>query len=226
MKNIVWNEDIAKETASLLIASGVYSIDFKKDKDDWIKLPDGTITPCYCNCRYVNRSPEHSRIVTNFMETMSRLKLKRAEIVIGLATAGIPVSSLLADRLNLPTSYVRSKPKGYGQGKLVECNPKRGLKALVVDDLLYTGASLKKAVKALSDEYGIETIGIITIVSLSSWECKENEWNFFKEHNITLYSLTSYEYLLDELLKSGKITEKHHKELDAFYLKPKTYVWE
>lgn len=225
MKNVIWNEEVAKETASLLIDSGVYSIDFKKDKNEWTKLPDGTITPCYCNCRYVNRSPIQSRIIVNFMETMSRLKSKEAEIVVGLATAGIPFSSLLADRLNLPVSYVRSKPKGYGQGNLVECNPQRGLKALVVDDLLYTGSSLVKAVEALSGEYGIETIGITTIVSLSSWECKENEWNFFKNRNITMNALTSYDYLLDELLNRKKIDNIQYKELQSFYLKPKTYEW-
>lgn len=225
MKNVVWNEEVAKETASLLIDSGVYSIDFKKDKNEWTKLPDGTITPCYCNCRYVNRSPVQSRIIVNFMETMSRLKIKEAEIVVGLATAGIPFSSLLADRLNLPVSYIRSKSKGYGQGSLVECNPQKGLKALVVDDLLFTGSSLVKAVEALFNEYGIETVGIATIVSLSSWECKENEWKFFKDHNITLNTLTLYDYILDELLTRKKIDENQYKELQSFYLKPKTYEW-
>lgn len=226
MKNIVWNENIARETASLLIDSGVYSTDFRKNKNDWTKLPDGTITPCYCNCRYVNRFPEHSRIIVSFMEIVSRLKFKKAEIVVGLATAGIPFSSLLADRLNLPVSYVRSKPKGYGQGKLVECNPQRGLKALVVDDLLYTGVSLEKAVEALSNEYGIETVGIATVVSLSSWKCKENEWKFFKNRNIPIYAITSYNYLLSELLTRRKINENQYKKLCDFYMKPRTYRWE
>ncbi len=225
MKNIIWNEEIAKDTASVLIGSGVYSIDFKKNKDEWTKLPDGTITPCYCNCRYINRSPFQTRVIVNYLETITRLKFKNAEIVVGLATAGIPFASLLADRLNLPVSYVRSKPKGYGQGNLVECNPQRGLKALVIDDLLFTGSSLMRAVEALSSEYGIETVGLATIVSLSSWESKENEWKFFKDRNVPLCSLTSYSHLLEELLSKEKITKEELKELNFYYLSPKTYEW-
>ena len=226
MKNITWNEDIARKTASLLIKTGVYSIDFYKSKDEWTKLPDGTITPCYCNCRYINRDPHNSRAIISFLETMSRIKFRKAEIVVGLATAGIPTASLLAERLNLPVSYVRSKPKGYGQGNRVECSPPRGAQALVVDDLLYTGTSLKRAINALSNEYGIKTVGVATIVSLSSWECRENEWDIFKRQRIPLYSLTSYEYLLDELVERQKITKEQYQKLLSFYLKPKTYVWE
>ena len=225
MKNVIWNDEIAKDSATILIEGGVYSIDFSKDKDKWTKLPDGTITPCYCNCRYINRSPILTRAIVNYLEALARLKFKNAEIIVGLATAGIPFASLLADRLNLPISYVRSKPKGYGQGNLVECNPQRGLKAVIVDDLLFTGASLSRAVEALSQEYGIETVGIVSIVSLSSWQCKENEWDFFRKRNIQPYCLTSYISLLDELVHKEKITLGQMKELNSYYLAPKTYEW-
>lgn len=225
MKDVIWNKEIAKDVASILIDGEVYSIDFGMNKGKWTRLPDGTITPCYCNCRHINRSPIISRAIVNYLETVSRLKFKDAEVVVGLATAGIPFASLLADRLNLPVSYVRSRPKGYGQGNLVECNPQRGLKALIVDDLLFTGASLSRAVEALSQEYGIETIGIVAIVSLSSWQCNENEWGFFKEREIQPYCLSSYTSLLNELTYRKKITAEQKKDLESYYLSPKTYEW-
>lgn len=225
MNNIVISKEIAEEVAKILIDGNVYSIDFTKEKDQWTKLPDGTITPCYCNCRYINRSPVLSHAIINFLETLVRLKFKESELVVGLATAGIPFASLLAERLNLPISYVRSKPKEYGQGKLIECNPELGLKAVIVDDLLFTGASLIRAVDALKEEYCVKTVGIVTIVSLSSWDCDENEWEYFKKEKIQPYSLTSYEYLLNELLARKKITKEQHRELTSYYLRPKTYEW-
>lgn len=102
MNNDITSESMAKDIAKRLIDSDVYSINFTKDKTDWIRLPDGTITPCYCNCRYVNKFPDQTRIIVNYLEFLIRLKFKDAEIIVGLATAGIPIASLLADRLNLP----------------------------------------------------------------------------------------------------------------------------
>ena len=224
--SIVWSEEIAKDTAETLLDSNVYSINFSQDKSEWTKLPDGTITPCYCNCRYINRTPYQSRAVVSYLETMVRVQYKKAGIIVGLATAGIPFASLLADRLGLPVSYVRNKPKGYGQGNLVECNPQRELKAVVIDDLLFTGASMVRSVEALSCEYGITTIGVATIVALSSWESQENEWKFFKERDIAVHSLTSYHHLLDELLRRDKIVKSQFQQLSAYYLCPKSYEWQ
>lgn len=121
--------------------------------------------------------------------------------------------------------YIRSEPKGYGQGNLVECNPQRNLKAIVIDDLLFTGASLTRSVDVLASKYNIETIGILTIVALSSWESKENDWHFFKERGIKTLSLTSFTHLLDELTHRGKITPDQKKELHSYYLRPKSYEW-
>ena len=222
---IIWDEEIAREIAAVLIANGVYSVDFVLDKSLWTKLPDGTITPCYCNCRYLNRNINDLKMVINFMETVSRLKFKDIQLIVGLATAGIPLAALLADRLDLPLSYVRSNTKGYGQGKLVECRPPRGAKALLIDDLLYTGASLKQSIEALNHEYDIQAVGTITIVSLSSWDCQENNWSFFAERQMSLYALTSYEYLLDELIRQRRINKNQYQQLLNFYSRPKTYEW-
>jgi orotate phosphoribosyltransferase len=39
------------------------------------------------------------------------------EAIAGVATAGIPQGALVAEALNVPFIYVRSKPKGHGMEK-------------------------------------------------------------------------------------------------------------
>ncbi len=81
-----------------------------------------------------------------------------AEAVAGVATGAIAQGALVADQLGLPYSYVRPKPKDHGMGNQVEGEIKKGAKVVVVEDLISTGGSSLKAVKALRD-YGVEVIG-------------------------------------------------------------------
>ncbi|MFN3390084.1 MAG: response regulator, partial [Allosphingosinicella sp.] len=49
-------------------------------------------------------------------------------------TAGIPFAALIAERLGLPMSYVRKKPKGYGRNARIEGVMTPGQRVLLVED--------------------------------------------------------------------------------------------
>ena len=42
------------------------------------------------------------------------------EVIAGTATAGIPHGAIIADKMNLPFAYIRSKPKDHGAGNQIE----------------------------------------------------------------------------------------------------------
>lgn len=60
---------------------------------------------------------------------------------------------------------VRSAPKGYGTGRLVEGpDTEPGMAAWLVDDVLTTGASLWSAAEALERERGLRVFGATVLV--------------------------------------------------------------
>lgn len=221
MHTSVWNEDIADQTARLLFETGSYLVDFSLPREDWFIWKSGIRAPCYCNCRYLNRSFEAYEACTAFLETLIRLKFNDAQIVVGLASAGVSWATRIASRMLLPMSFVRGTPKGYGVGKLVECSPDRNIKAVIVDDLCGSGDSVLNAIKALKWEYQIETIGFVTI---TNW-CFESMWKKFEDKNLKIFSLTSYPNILKVGVELGKLTEEYADMLLEFYNAPGSYEW-
>jgi len=221
-RSSVWNEEIALHTARLLFDSGSYLLNPEKPKEEWYLWKSGIRAPCYCNCRYLNGTHLSYETCATYIETIVRLKFPEAQILVGLASAGIPWSARIASRLTLPMSFVRSTQKAHGIGKLVEGNPERNLKAVIIDDLCGSGDSIYNAIQALEWEYDIKTLGFITI---TNW-CFDHMWNTFDEIGMSeIYSLTSYPYLLDVGQQLGKITSRQSEVLSSFYRSPKKFEW-
>jgi hypothetical protein len=61
--------------------------------------------------------------------------------IAGGETAGIPFAALVAERLALPMTYVRKKPKGYGRNARIEGAMTEGQRVLLVEDLTTDGGS-------------------------------------------------------------------------------------
>ena len=72
---------------------------------------------------------------------MIRENYSGLDAVAGVATAGIPHASLIADAMDLPMIYVRSSSKGHGRTNQIEGKLEAGSKVVVVEDLISTGGS-------------------------------------------------------------------------------------
>ena len=106
----------------------------------------GIKSPIYCDNRLTISYPEiRTRIAKGIAEIIKE-KFPETEMIAGTATAGIPHAAWIAQELNLPMVYVRSKPKDHGRGKQIEGVLEKGQKTIVIDDLLSTGGSVLKAV--------------------------------------------------------------------------------
>ncbi len=213
--NIIFNHKIAKNVAKTIIETKSYIVNFNEEKSKWIKLPDGRIIPCYCNCRYINSKASSTKKIDNYFLEMIENRFPGVEIIIGLETAGISWASKIASSLNLPFAYIRSKPKGYGMGKLVECNPDKKLKAVIIDDIFFTGKAISHAVDAIERELGNPIMGVGVIVNLSSLNENHNSESFKK--SVPISALTDYFFILNELKKKKMINENQFSELTNFY---------
>jgi orotate phosphoribosyltransferase len=104
-------------------------------------LTSGKTSPYYLDLRKLPSYPEFFKIVE---EAMERVKDIDYDVILGVATGGVPLASFMACKLGKPMGYVRIEKKGHGTDRLIEAEVS-DKKVLVVDDVATTGGSLERA---------------------------------------------------------------------------------
>lgn len=162
----------------------------------------GWKSPFYCD----NRKTLSYADLRSFVKTeIARIILEnfdQVDAVAGVATGAIAQGALVADLLNKPFAYVRSKPKDHGLENLIEGELKPGMRVVVVEDLISTGGSSLKAVEAIRKN-GCEVIGMVASYTYGFDVAKKA----FEEAGVKLITLTNYEAVLEVALETGYITE-------------------
>src|SRR5699024_2292158 len=131
--------------------------------------------------------------------------------IAGCATAGIPHAAWLAEALNLPMVYIRSKPKGHGTASQIEGVIQKGQKALVIEDLISTGGSAIDAAKVLANE-NVEVEHVLAIFTYGIGKAKEN----FAEAGFPYETILNFDQLLDVLVADGEMTETDKERLQSW----------
>ncbi len=138
-----------------------------------------------------------------------------AECIAGVATGAIGAGALVADRMELPFVYVRSKPKGHGLENLIEGEVMAGRKTVVVEDLISTGRSSLNAVKALRDA-GMPVLGMGAIFTYNFPLAEEK----FREAQCPLFTLTDYHHLIEVAVATGYVKEEQMETLKQWRTDP------
>ena len=133
-----------------------------------------------------------------------------ADLIAGVATAGIAWGAMAADQLKLPYIYVRPKPKEHGLGNQIEGFYKTGQKVLVVEDLISTGKSSLQVVEVLK-QAGIEVVGMVSIFTYGFDVAN----NAFTDAGVKYISLTNYSTLIALALEKGIVS----KEMEGVLMK-------
>ena len=197
--------------ADILVDNQCY-VNTNRTDEEPIMLPDGSAMPVYLSCRRLFSRVDGRQEVETALAEMVNNEFPDTNLIVGLATAGIGWGHAVAAQLNLPFAYVRSSTKGYGLGQLVEGDPLAESKAVVVDDVLYTGKSLFTAIDALQDEKNIETVGAVSIITLNGGGVEA-----YKDRGVTAASLTDYEHLLDSARRKELVSQSEYSEMLGIY---------
>lgn len=179
----------------------------------------GWKSPVYCDNRKLLSFPHVRDYVKSELANLILDKFGDAEVVAGVATAGIPHGALAADLLRLPFVYVRDKPKGHGLGNQIEGALEAGQKVVVVEDLISTGKSSLAAVNALRAA-GAEVIGLVALFSYGF----DAATKAFEEAGVALYTISNYNALLEVALKQGIVTDDQMSTLNDWRNQPDTWM--
>lgn len=168
----------------------------------------GWKSPIYCDNRKSLSFPFTRDFIKSEMCNVIFQSFENADMIAGVATAGIPWGAMAADQLKLPYIYVRPKPKEHGLGNQIEGFFEPGKRVVVVEDLISSGKSSLQVVDVLKNA-GLEVEGMVSIFNYGFDEAK----NAFEKAGITLKSLTDYESLIELAIAQKSINENDQEEL-------------
>ncbi|MDE7039501.1 MAG: orotate phosphoribosyltransferase [Limosilactobacillus sp.] len=175
----------------------------------------GLNSPIYTDNRLTISYPEVRQAIFNGMVEQIKLHFSAADVIAGTATAGIPHAAWVAQNMELPMIYVRTKPKDHGQGKQIEGVLKEGQKVVVIDDLISTGGSVLNAVRAVNNAGG----KVIGVVSVFTYDLPVAEQNFMA-NGLKYYSVTDYMTLIKVAKENNQISADHLKSLQEWRKDP------
>lgn len=179
----------------------------------------GIKSPVYCDNRKLLSYPEVRNFVKDGLISLVNEYFPQTECIAGVATAGIPHGAILADALELPFIYVRSKPKEHGLTNTIEGDLKHGQRVLVLEDTISTGGSSLKAVEDLRAA-GAEVSGMIAIYKYGFESAKQK----FEDAGIVLKTLTNYDFLIRVAVQGGYISKEELETLNAWRQNPSEWL--
>jgi orotate phosphoribosyltransferase len=160
----------------------------------------GWKSPIYCDNRKVLSFPYVRDFIKSELCNVIFESFPDAELLAGVATAGIAWGAMAADQLKLPYVYVRPKPKEHGMGNQIEGFYEPGQKVLVIEDLISTGKSSLQVVDVLKAA-GVEVVGMVSIFTYGFPQAEEA----FAKAGVTYKSLTNYSSLISLAVEKGQI---------------------
>jgi len=178
----------------------------------------GLKSPIYCDNRVLLSYPKiRKEVIQAFKEKSTQYE--PFDVIAGVATAGIAHGALLAEALDKPFIYVRSKAKAHGMQNLIEGYLPENSSVLVIEDLISTGKSSMAACKALL-EAGARIKAVLAIFSYGFDISKE----VFDAESIETDTLSNYESLIEAAYSTDYINEEERNMLNAWNSDPKQWA--
>ena len=204
-------DNIKKDFAARLLQVNA----IKLQPNDPFTWASGWKSPFYCDNRRTLSFPQLRSFIKLELSHAVLEHFPEADAVAGVATGAIAQGALVADALQLPFVYVRSKPKDHGLENLIEGELKAGQKVVVIEDLISTGGSSLKAVEAIR-KAGCEVVGMVAAYTYGFAVAEEA----FNAANVKLVTLTDYEHVVQKAAETGYIAKEDVALLNEWRLNP------
>ncbi|MEL7149831.1 MAG: orotate phosphoribosyltransferase [Pseudomonadota bacterium] len=209
--------EIARLTASMLLE--IEAVHFNADEP--FIFASGLPSPVYIDCRKLISFP---RIRASLMDFLTVTVMRDAgfeafDNVAGGETAGIPFAALVAERMALPMTYVRKKPKGYGRNARIEGAMSEGQRVLLVEDLTTDGGSKISFVEAIRETGA--TCGHTAVIFYYGIFPETIET--LKGHGVSLHHLCTWWDVLEVAREGEKFDRETLKEVESFLRAPRAW---
>ncbi len=177
-------------------------------------LSSGFLSPSYIDCRKIISYPKVRTKITELMIKKIELEIGAEVIkyIIGGETAGIPFASLVADKLQLPLSYVRKKTKEYGKNKLIEGEIFSEMDCLLIEDLMTDGKSKIDFLHKIRDHNIICNYGMVVF----NYDIFPETDKRLKENKIDMLYLASWKDVYNEILEDSAFDTLTTKQIKSF----------
>lgn len=170
-------------------------------------LKSGRKAPYFINTGCFDNGEKISRLAHFYAHKLVSLGLHKADAVFGPAYKGIPLCVSTAMSLsqnfgtNIGFSFNRKEAKTRGEGgEFVGTPLSRGMKVVLVEDVVTAGTTLQEIVPVLRERLGVEVAGVVILVdraergrgTMSAVQEAEAELNIKIHPIITIFDIISY----------------------------------
>ncbi|AXI42785.1 orotate phosphoribosyltransferase [Sulfitobacter sp. SK011] len=210
-------QEMARLTARMLLE--IKAVHFNAEEP--FTLASGLPSPTYIDCR---KLISHPRIRATLMDFMTVTVMRNAgfeafDNIAGGETAGIPFAAMVAERMGLPMTYVRKKPKGYGRNARIEGDMSPGQRVLLVEDLTTDGGSKLSFVDAIRETGA--TCGHTAVIFY--YDIFPQTENTLGDHGVALHHLCTWWDVLAEAKAQGAFDAATLAEVETFLNAPKKW---
>jgi orotate phosphoribosyltransferase len=209
--------EIARLTARMLLE--IKAVHFNAETP--FVLSSGLPSPTYIDCRKPNSYPRIRSTLMDFMTVtvMRNAGFEAFDNIAGGETAGISYAALVAERMALPMTYVRKKPKGHGRGARIEGDMSEGQRVLLVEDLTTDGGSKLNFVDAIR-ESGASCAHTAVIFYYDIFPETEKTLG---DHGVTLHHRCTWWDVLAEAKAQGAFDAETLAGVEAFLNNPRAW---
>ncbi|SHG35099.1 orotate phosphoribosyltransferase [Cognatishimia maritima] len=210
-------EEIARLTARMLLE--IKAVNFNT-KEPFI-LASGLPSPSYIDCRKLISYPRIRSTLMDFMTVtvMRNAGFEAFDNIAGGETAGIPFAALVAERMALPMTYVRKKPKGYGRNARIEGDMSEGQRVLLVEDLTTDGGSKLSFVDAIRETGA--TCGHTAVIFY--YDIFPETTKTLGDHGVELHYLCTWWDVLAEARAQEAFDAETLNEVETFLNDPRAW---
>jgi orotate phosphoribosyltransferase len=182
------------------------------------RFTSGLASPVYIDCRKLISYPRIRATLMDFAvsKILRDVGFEQVDCVAGGETAGIPFAAWIAERMALPMTYVRKKPKGFGRDAQIEGHLPEGSRALLVEDLTTDGGSKIRFCEALR-QAGAEVAHTVVIFY---YDIFPQTRPALARHGIELHALATWWDVLAHAKKSGQFAPSALDEVEGFLTAP------
>lgn len=212
---MIYNKDTATTISDFLLQIKA----IKLNNENPFTWASGMRSPIYCDNRVTLSYPKvRTHIRQKFVKAIQDV-FGDVDVIAGVATGAIAQGALVAEAMGLPFVYIRSESKKHGLTNLIEGRIEAGQSVVVVEDLISTGGSSLKAVKALR-EAKCNVKGMVAIFSYQLPVAAEN----FKKEKCKLLTLADYDTMIGRAAENKYIKESDMASLSEWRKDPKKWA--